>query len=93
MTDTGAITQAIEALEAMDSLMQYMEVKRHKGVTRENAKQALEALKAFKDGVPENLEWARRYDKSLNGGPDMNKSVQAQTINCQAAKHLQEGIK
>ena len=75
---TGAITQAIEALE-------YIELDGPDGSWR--AKQALENLKAFKDGVPKDLNDAIIvFHKHIHDATSTSEDIVT------AAKHLQDGI-
>lgn len=81
--DKGAITQAIEALqEAYDGNVS-------PGVDDSVLREALEALKAFKDGVPKGLEKANEETKCFDVLPTDNWAG----CQYQAAKHLQDGIK
>ena len=76
---TGAITQAIEALE-------YIELAGPDGSWR--AKEALEVLKAFRDGVPEGLD-----DEIIVFYKDIHDATSTSEAIVTAAKHLQDGVK
>lgn len=90
MTDTGAITLAIEALEIADN---YLEDGKYIGFKHKKVERALEALKVFKDGVPEglgdNVENIIIHNQYIE-----TKEVKADImVFYKAAKYLQEGIK
>jgi len=84
MTDKGAITQAIKALD---------KVARQSCAGRNPEGdpyliEAYDALKAFKDGVPEGLE-----DEIVIFCKHIHDATSTSTIIEHAIKHLQDGIK
>lgn len=93
MTDKGAITQAIEALEEIYKRHYIMSAGRDRD-TAQQAEKVLEALKAFKDGVPEGLE-SGLMSISSPCGTYIGESwgcMASHEVN-DAAKHLQKSIK
>jgi len=103
MTDKGAITQAIEALEwvTINLDMTHVDTAAYIDAAREKAEQALEALKAFKAGVPEGLEYAQQVTNGLSGqmlsdaGREQLTTREMDTIytSLKAAKHFHEAVK
>lgn len=83
---TGAITQAIDALEnPTGDFIRYSE---NWNAREKMRTEALEALKAFKDGVPERMEEAMCKVKDLR-----NASFEDCYKIGEGVQHLQDGIK
>ena len=78
---TGAITQAIEALE-------YIELAGPDGSWK--AKEALEVLKAFRDGVPELPECKEEF---IMIGMESKEETEYIKAKIRIAQHLQDGVK
>lgn len=85
----GAITQAIEALDPDNWEWNWLDDDADSlSEQRQILEQALEALKAFRDGVPEELEETMNSLNILQPFPENNSISTA----LKAAKHLQGGI-
>ena len=93
MGDQGAITQAVEALEDTQIELRFWHRNSKEVIKSSSALQqseeALEALKAFKDGVPEGLESAVDTGRRA----EIGQAAKDTSTWLTAAKHLQEGIK